>query len=325
VQRVSLGRSGLEVGTIGFGAWGLSGDYGHADERESVVTLQRALDLGVNLIDTADQYGNGDNELLVGRAIAGRRAEAVLATKAGLIRGSGGAIGVCGRPDYLREALDRSLARLGVDAVDLFYLHRVDPDVQIEDTVGAMAGLVAEGKARFVGLSEAAPETIRRAHAVHPLAAVQSEYSLWTRGPEEAVLPLVHELGIGFVAFSPLGRGFLTGTLASLDELDPTDFRRLSPRFSEQNLPRNCRLLDPLLRIASNRSATPAQVALSWLLHRGVVPIPGTRSEHHVEENARAAALTLSQEDLEELDRSFLPGAAAGARYPEELEVLAGR
>ena len=325
MQLLSLGRSGLEVGIVGFGAWGLSGDYGHADELESVVTLRTALDLGVNLIDTADEYGNGDNERLVGRAITGRRAEAVLATKAGLIRGPDGVIGVCGRPDYIREALDRSLARLGVDAVDLFYLHRVDPGIEIEETVGAMAELVAEGKARFIGLSEAAPETIRRAHAVHPLAAVQSEYSLWTRGPEEAVLPLVRELGIGLVAFSPLGRGFLTGTLTSLNELDPSDFRRLSPRFNEQNLPQNSRLLDPLLGIASNRGATPAQVALAWLLHRGVVPIPGTRNQRHVEENAAAADLGLTQQDLEELDRSFPPGAAVGARYPEEWEVLVGR
>jgi len=302
MRRVPLGRSGLEVGAVGFGAWGLSGDYGPADERESIATLQRALDVGLDLIDTADQYGDGDNESLVGRALAGRRSEAVLATKAGLVRESNGAVGVCGRPDYLRGALERSLARLGVDAVDLYYLHRVDLHVPIEETVGGLAELVGEGKTRFIGLSEAAPETIRRAHAVHPLAAVQSEYALWTREPEENVLPLLRELGIGFVAFSPLGRGFLAGAL-----------------------PRNQVLLEPLIAVAERVGATPAQVALAWLLRQGAVPIPGTRRATRVDENAGAAELTLEQADVEELERAFPAGAAAGARYPAELEVLVGR
>jgi aryl-alcohol dehydrogenase-like predicted oxidoreductase len=325
MRRVPLGRSGLEVGAVGFGAWGLSGDYGPADERESIATLQRALDVGLDLIDTADQYGDGDNESLVGRALAGRRSEAVLATKAGLVRESNGAVGVCGRPDYLRGALERSLARLGVDAVDLYYLHRVDLHVPIEETVGGLAELVGEGKTRFIGLSEAAPETIRRAHAVHPLAAVQSEYALWTREPEENVLPLLRELGIGFVAFSPLGRGFLAGALPPLTQLDAADFRRLSPRFSEENLSRNQVLLEPLIAVAERVGATPAQVALAWLLRQGAVPIPGTRRATRVDENAGAAELTLEQADVEELERAFPAGAAAGARYPAELEVLVGR
>jgi aryl-alcohol dehydrogenase-like predicted oxidoreductase len=322
---VCLGRSGLEVGAVGFGAWGLSGDYGRADERESIAALRRALDVGANLIDTADQYGDGDNERLVGRALAGRRADAVLATKAGLVRGDEGSVTVCGRPEYVLSALDLSLSRLGVEEVDLFYLHRVDPTVPIEETVGAMAELVARGKTRFIGLSEAAPETIRRAHAVHPLAAVQSEYSLWTREPEQAVLRLVRELGIGFVAFSPLGRGFLAGTLSSLDQLEAADFRRLSPRFSEENLQRNQELLRALLRIATSLEATPAQVALAWLVRQGVVPIPGTRRPERVDENSAAAAMMLGEAELEELDQCFPAGVAAGARYPRELEVLVGR
>jgi aryl-alcohol dehydrogenase-like predicted oxidoreductase len=325
MRRAALGSSGLEVGAVGFGAWGLSGDYGRANDRESIAALRRALDLGASMIDTADQYGNGGNERVVGRALAGRRAEAVVATKTGMVGDGDGAVGVCGRPEYVRAALDRSLARLGVDAVDLFYLHRVDPEVPIEETVGTMAGLVAAGKARFIGLSEAAPETIRRAHAVHPLAAVQSEYALWTREPEQDVLPLVRELGIGFVAFSPLGRGFLAGGVESLSDLAPEDFRRRSPRFSDENLAQNRRLLAPLQRIASRRRATAAQVALAWLVGRGAVPIPGTRRVDRVEENAQAADLLLTPDECSELERSFPPGVAAGARYPEELEVLTGR
>ncbi len=324
MRRVSL-VSGLEVGAVGFGAWGLSGDYGPADPSQAAAALRRALDVGASLVDTADEYGDGGNERLIGRAIAGRRAEVVLATKAGLVRTPDGRVGVCGRPEHLRRALDGSLARLGVETVDLFYLHRVDPDVPIEETVGAMAELVAAGKARFLGLSEAGPQTIRRAHAVHPLAAIQSEYSLWTREPERDVLPLVRELGIGFVAFSPLGRGFLAGGIASSADLAERDFRRNSPRFRDENLARNRRLLAPLVSIASARGATPAQVALAWLVGRGVVPIPGTRRPDRVEENARAAELALDPDELAELDRSFPPGAAAGERYPHDLEALTGR
>jgi aryl-alcohol dehydrogenase-like predicted oxidoreductase len=325
MRRVPLGASELDVGAVGFGAWGLSGDYGSANDRESIAALHKALDLGANLIDTADEYGGGGNERLVGRALAGRRSHAVVATKAGLVHDPDGTVGVCGRPEYVRAALDRSIARLGVDDVDLFYLHRVDATVPIEETIGAMAELVAAGKARFVGLSEAAPTTIRRAHAVHPLAAVQSEYSLWTRDSERDVLPLVRELGIGFVAFSPLGRGFLAGGVASAADLGPTDFRRRSPRFSDDNLVRNRKLLAPLQRIAADRDATAAQVAIAWLVERGVVPIPGTRRTDRVEENAQAADLRLTPSDLAELEQGFPPGAAAGARYPEELEALTGR
>jgi len=325
MRRVPLGSSGLEVGAVGFGAWGLSGDYGPADDRESIAALQRTIELGANLIDTADEYGGGGNERLVGRALAGRRAEAVVATKAGIVRGHDGAVGVCGRPDHLRAALDRSLARLGIDTVDLFYLHRVDPGVPVEETVWAMADLVAAGKARFIGLSEAGPETIRRAHAVHPLTAIQSEYSLWTRDPEQDVLPIVRELGIGFVAFSPLGRGFLAGGVDSPGALGPGDFRRRSPRFSDENLPLNRQLLAPLRRVAAERGATAAQVALAWLVDRGVVPISGTRRAERVDENAQAAELRLAPDERDELERAFRPGVAAGARYPEDLEVLTGR
>jgi aryl-alcohol dehydrogenase-like predicted oxidoreductase len=325
LKQVPLGSSGLEIGAVGFGAWGLSGDYGPADDRQSILTLHRSLDLGANLIDTADEYGNGGNERLVGRAVAGRRAEAVVATKAGIVHGRDGAVGVCGRPDHLRASLDRSLARLGIDTIDLFYLHRVDAEVPIEETVGAMADLVGAGKARFIGLSEAGPETIRRASAVHPLTAIQSEYSLWTRGPEQDVLPIVRELGIGFVAFSPLGRGFLAGGVATPRDLGPGDFRRRSPRFSDESLPVNRKLLAPLQRVAAARGATAAQVALAWLVDRGVVPIPGTRRAERVDENVQAAELSLTPDERDELERAFRPGAAAGARYPEALEVLTGR
>jgi aryl-alcohol dehydrogenase-like predicted oxidoreductase len=325
LKLVPLGSSDLEVGAVGFGAWGLSGDYGQADDRESIRTIQRSLDLGADLVDTADEYGEGANERLVGRAIAGRRHDVVLATKVGLVRSRDGTVGVCGRPDYVRRTLDGSLGRLGVDAVDLLYLHRVDADVPIEETVGAMAELVDAGKTRCIGLSEAAPATIRRAHAVHPLAAVQSEYSLWTREPEEAVLPLLRELRIGFVAFSPLGRGFLSATISSRADLGPTDFRRGTPRFSARNLPRNRELLVPLRQVAAKLDATPAQVALAWLVQRDVVPIPGTRRRARVDENALSAKLTLSPDDLGRLDRAFPPGIASGARYPRELEVLVGR
>jgi len=325
MRRVQLGSSGLEVGALGFGAWGLSGDYGVANDRESIAALRRTLELGANLIDTADEYGSGGNELLVGRALAGRRAEAVVATKTGIVHGPDGAVGVCGRPDYVRAALDRSLMRLGIDTIDLFYLHRVDPEVPIEETVGAMSDLVAAGKARFIGLSEAGPETIRRANAIHSLAAIQSEYSLWTRTPERDVLPIVRELGIGFVAFSPLGRGFLAGGVDSTGDLGPDDFRRRSPRFSDENMRVNRKLVAPLRRIAADRGATLAQVALAWLLERDVVPIPGTRHAERVDENVQATEVLLTPDERDQLDRAFRPGVAAGARYPEELEVLTGR
>jgi aryl-alcohol dehydrogenase-like predicted oxidoreductase len=312
------------VSAIGFGAWGLSGDYGPADEAESIATVRHALDLGVTLIDTADEYGDGQNERVVGEAIRGRRGEVVLATKAGLVRRPDGSPSACGRPDHLAAALEASLQRLGVDAVDLFYLHRVDSDVPIEESVGAMAELVREGKARFLGLCEVGVELVRRAQAIHPLAAVQSEYSLWTRDPEEEVLPVLRELGIGFVAFSPLGRGFLTAAFRSPDAFGPGDFRLGLPRFREENLGYNVELLRPLSELAAEKGATPAQLALAWLLHRGVIPIPGTRRRSHVEDNLGALEIDLSDDDLTRLDGAFPPDAAAGARYPPTMGVLAG-
>src|SRR5262249_51865444 len=259
VKRVRLGRRGPEVGAIGFGAWGLSGDYGPADDAESVEVIRRALDLGVALIDTADVYGAGHNERLVGRAIRGRRDRVFLATKVGILRDSPGAVSVCGRPDHIRAALAASLQRLGVERVDLLYLHRVDPRVPVEETVGAMGQLVDEGRVGFLGLSEVGPDIVRRPHAVHAIAAVQSEYSLWTRDPERTVLPALAELGIGFVAFGPLGRGFLAGALASADELGEDDFRRGLPRFQAENVKRNLLLLDPLHQLAREKGASTAE------------------------------------------------------------------
>jgi aryl-alcohol dehydrogenase-like predicted oxidoreductase len=308
-----------QIGAIGFGAWGLSGDYGAADDSESIRTIHRALELGITHIDTADSYGDGHNERLVGKAIATRRDELVLATKIGMIHGSDGTRSVCGRPDYVHRAAEASLERLGIERVDLLYLHRVDPDVPVEESVGAMAELVAAGKVRYVGLSEVSPATIRRAHAVHPIAAVQSEYSLWTREPEVAVLPCLDELGIRFVAFSPLGRGYLTTQLGNLSE---GDFRRLSPRFTGENMKRNEPLLRALSDLAAARGLSPAQLALAWLLHRRVVPIPGTRRAERVEENAAAADVHLTESEVEALEQAFPMGVAAGARYSKALEAL---
>jgi aryl-alcohol dehydrogenase-like predicted oxidoreductase len=324
VRTVTLGAAGPVVGAIGFGAWGLSGAYGAADESGSIRTIRRALDLGLTLIDTADEYGDGHNERLVGRALRGRRDEAVLTTKAGLVALPDGSTGVRGRPEHLRAALERSLARLGVEAVDLFLLHRLDPDVPVEESVGAMAELVRAGKARALGLSEAGPDAIRRAHAVHPLAAVQSEYSLWTREPERDVLPAVRELGIGFVAFSPLGRGFLAGAVASPAELDEDDFRRQLPRFQEAAFRANLALLEDLRELAGGLGVTPAELALAWLVRKGAVPIPGTRRLSHLEQNARAAALELTEAELARLERAFASGRVAGDRYPAALAALTG-
>jgi aryl-alcohol dehydrogenase-like predicted oxidoreductase len=312
VKQVELGRSGLVVGAIGYGAWGLSGDYGPARDDESVATIRRALELGVTLIDTADQYGHGHNERLVGSIVREQRDRVVLATKFGLVNGA-----VCGRPDYARTAMAASLERLGVDDVDLYYLHRADPDVPIEETVGAMAGLVHEGKARFIGLSEVTAEQVQRAHAVHPIAAVQSEYSLWTREPEPELLPLLRELGIGFVAFAPLGRGFLTGTLRR-DQIGQGDFRARLPRFQAENFDRNLQLVQRLKTIAGRRQATPAQIALAWLLDQNVVPIPGTRTAQHLQENLAAVDVRLGPADREELAAAFRPDKVAGARYPDD-------
>jgi len=316
-----LGSQGLEVSAEGLGCMGMSEFYGPTDETEAIATIHRALALGVDFLDTADIYGPFTNERLVGRALAGRRHEVVLATKFGNERREDGSwVGVNGRPEYVRSACEASLARLGVDHIDLYYQHRVDKRVPIEETVGAMATLVGEGKVRYLGLSEASPATIRRAHAAHPITALQTEYSLWSRDPEQAVLPTVRELGIGFVAYSPLGRGFLAGRFRSPDDLrDEGDFRSRHPRFQGDNLTRNLELLGRLEEIACDRGVTPAQLALAWVLHRGadVVPIPGTKKRRYLDENVAAAALELSDDELARLDEALPPGATFGQRYAD--------
>jgi aryl-alcohol dehydrogenase-like predicted oxidoreductase len=311
----------LEVSALGLGCMGMSEFYGASDEQESVETIRRALDLGMNFLDTADMYGPFKNEELVGRAIAGRREEVVVATKFGNVRGEDGSFrGISGRPEYVRQACDASLKRLNVETIDLYYQHRVDPTVPIEETVGAMGDLVRAGKIRHVGLSEAAVETVRRAHAEHPVAALQTEYSLWTRDVEDALLPTCRELGIGFVPYSPLGRGFLTGRFRSMADLPEDDRRRVFPRFQEENLERNLALVDRVEAIAKRKGCTPAQLALAWLLARGddIVPIPGTRSRARVEENSAAAEVELDPSDFAELDEALPAGAAAGDRYPKD-------
>ncbi|HEX5260438.1 MAG TPA: aldo/keto reductase, partial [Gaiellales bacterium] len=317
LEQRRLGSGGLVVSAIGLGCMGMSEFYGATDEGEGVATIQRALDLGVTLIDTADIYGPFTNERLVGRALRGRREEAVLATKFGNVRNERGErLGIDGSPDYVRRACEASLERLGVDHIDLYYQHRVDPATPIEDTVGAMAGLVEQGKVRFLGLSEASPATIRRAHAVHPISALQSEYSLWTRDPEDAVLEAVRELGIGFVAYSPLGRGFLTGQFADTEKLAADDFRRNNPRFQGENARHNAALVETVVAVAAEKGVTPAQVALAWVLSRGddVVPIPGTKRRTYLEQNVVAAGIELSRDELERLEQAFPRGAAAGER-----------
>jgi aryl-alcohol dehydrogenase-like predicted oxidoreductase len=321
VRQVSLGR--LEVSSIGLGCMGMSAFYTGAgtDDSESIRTIHRALDLGMTFLDTAEIYGPYTNEELVGRAIAGRRDQVVLATKFGNISHlDGSARRFDSRPENIRIAAEGSLKRLGTDHIDLYYQHRVDPDTPIEDTVGAMAELVAEGKVRHIGLSEAAPDTIRRAHATHPVTALQTEYSLWTRDPEAEILPLLRELGIGFVAYSPLGRGFLTGQLRSTNQLADSDFRKANPRFAAGNLEHNLRIVDEVEAVAADVGATPAQVALAWLLARGddIVPIPGTKRVSRLEENAAADSVKLTPRQIERLS-SVAP--AAGDRYPDMTPV----
>ena len=314
-----LGRNGPEIAAIGLGCMGMSEFYGPAEDARSIAVIHRALELGINFLDTADVYGSGTNEVLVGKALKGRRDNAVVATKFGNVRGPDGSWkGINGRPEYVRQAADASLTRLGVETIDLYYQHRVDPHTPIEETVGAMADLVRQGKVRYLGLSEAAPETIRRAHAVHPIAALQTEYSLWTREPEDELLALTAELGITFVAYSPLGRGFLAGAFKSPDDLANDDWRRTNPRFQGENFEQNLELVHAIEVLARQKNATAAQLALAWVLTRGsrLTAIPGTRRIERLEENAAAAAIKLSPAELDQLEQIAPRGVAAGERYP---------
>lgn len=321
----SLGRSGLSVSAIGLGCMGMSEFYGPSDDEQSLATLAAALDLGINFFDTADMYGVGHNERLIGRFLKGRRDKVILATKFGNVRGPNGErLGISGKADYVRSACDASLARLGIDTIDLYYQHRVDPNTPIEETVGAMKGLVEAGKVRFLGLSECSVATLRKAHAVHPIAAVQIEYSLWSRDPEAEMLAACRELGVAFVAYSPLGRSFLTGTVTSPDSLAADDFRRVNPRFSGDALQKNLTLVEALKDFAAGKGATSAQIALAWILNKQdhVIPIPGTRRLKYLEENVAATRIRLSADEVATLDALFAPDAVAGTRYPEAAMAM---
>ncbi|GFO54393.1 oxidoreductase [Geomonas sp. Red276] len=335
MEQRRLGSQGLTVSAQGLGCMGMSDFYGVRDEKESIATIHRALDLGVNFLDTSDMYGPFTNEELIGRAIKGKRNDFVIATKFGIVRSNQPAAnggwapitGISGRPEYVRSACDASLKRLGVDHIDLYYQHRVDSEVPIEDTVGAMSDLVQAGKVRFIGLSEAAPATIRRAHATHPVSALQTEYSLWSRDPEDEILPTLRALGIGFVPYSPLGRGFLTGQLKSFDDFPADDYRRNSPRFQGENFVKNLEVVAKVIEMAASKGVSSGQLALAWVMAQGedVVPIPGTKRVKYLEENVKAAAIALSAEDLAEIAAVIPRGAVAGDRYPASMIGLINR